>query len=109
MILTSYSKTSRNTKFGFELHQNNYSKDFISVLISVDKSDESNACLQFDISGNNHRELKGKIFQPLKIKSLKKPKFISIKMNSGDVCFFNSYIPHRSSKNISNKKMIIFY
>ena len=30
LILTSYSKTSRNTKFGFELHQNNYSKDFIS-------------------------------------------------------------------------------
>jgi len=29
LILTSYSKTSRNTKFGFELHQNNYSKDFI--------------------------------------------------------------------------------
>lgn len=30
LILTSYSKTSRNTKFGFDLHQNNYSKDFIS-------------------------------------------------------------------------------
>lgn len=29
LILTSYSKTSRNTKFGFDLHQNNYSKDFI--------------------------------------------------------------------------------
>lgn len=29
LILTSYSKTSRNTKFGFELHQNNYSKEFI--------------------------------------------------------------------------------
>ncbi|WPX98581.1 NAD(P)H-dependent glycerol-3-phosphate dehydrogenase [Candidatus Megaera polyxenophila] len=30
LILTSYSKTSRNTKFGFELHQNNYSQSFIS-------------------------------------------------------------------------------
>ena len=30
LILTSYSKTSRNTKFGFELHQNNYSQHFIS-------------------------------------------------------------------------------
>ena len=30
LILTSYSQTSRNTKFGFELHKNNYSKDFIS-------------------------------------------------------------------------------
>jgi glycerol-3-phosphate dehydrogenase (NAD(P)+) len=31
LILTSYSPTSRNTKFGFELHQNNYSKDFIAA------------------------------------------------------------------------------
>lgn len=30
LILTSYSQASRNTKFGFELHQNNYSKDFIA-------------------------------------------------------------------------------
>ncbi len=30
LILTSYSQTSRNAKFGFELHRNNYSKDFIS-------------------------------------------------------------------------------
>lgn len=30
LVLTSYSRTSRNTKFGFELHQNNYSKDFIN-------------------------------------------------------------------------------
>ena len=30
LILTSYSQTSRNTKFGFELHQNHYSKNFIS-------------------------------------------------------------------------------
>jgi len=30
LILTSYSQTSRNTKFGFELYQNHYSRDFIS-------------------------------------------------------------------------------
>ena len=30
LILTSYSPTSRNTKFGFELYQNHYSRDFIS-------------------------------------------------------------------------------
>ncbi len=30
LILTSYSQNSRNTKFGFLMHQNQYSKDFIS-------------------------------------------------------------------------------
>ncbi len=30
LVLTSYSTTSRNTKFGYEFHQNNYSKAFLS-------------------------------------------------------------------------------
>ena len=29
LILTAYSVTSRNTKFGYEFHQNNYSKEFL--------------------------------------------------------------------------------
>lgn len=30
LLLTCYSVTSRNTKFGYEFHQNNYSKDFLN-------------------------------------------------------------------------------
>lgn len=30
LVLTCYSKTSRNTKFGCEFHQNNYSKEFLN-------------------------------------------------------------------------------
>ena len=30
LVLTSYSTTSRNTKFGYEFHQNNYSKEFLA-------------------------------------------------------------------------------
>ena len=29
LVLTSYSKTSRNTKFGFDFHRNSYSKDYL--------------------------------------------------------------------------------
>lgn len=29
LVLTSYSTTSRNTKFGYEFHKNNYSKEFL--------------------------------------------------------------------------------
>ena len=29
LVLTCYSITSRNTKFGYEFHQNNYSRDFL--------------------------------------------------------------------------------
>lgn len=30
LVLTAYSTTSRNTKFGYEFHQNNYSKEFLA-------------------------------------------------------------------------------
>ncbi len=78
-----------------------YSKNFISVLVSIDKSSKENGCLEFDISGNNHKKLKGPIFKELKISKLKKPKFKKIELDSGDVVFFNAYIPHRSGKNLS--------
>lgn len=29
LVLTCYSRTSRNTKFGYDLHHNNYSKEFL--------------------------------------------------------------------------------
>ena len=48
-----------------------YSKNFISALISIDKSTNKNGCLEFDVSGNNHLYLKGKLFKKLKISSLK--------------------------------------
>ena len=58
---------------------------------------------------SNYEIINGDILKTLPAYIKKKPKFISIKMNSGDVCFFNSYIPHRSSKNISNKKRAQLY
>ena len=78
-----------------------YTKNFISALISVDKSTKKNGCLEFDISGNNHLSLRGKIFKELKISQLKKPSFKKIILNPGDIVFFNAYIPHKSGKNFS--------
>ena len=86
-----------------------YTKNFISVLISVDKSTKKNGCLEFDLSGNNHNSLKGKVFKKLKISQLKKPKFEKIELESGDAVFFNAYIPHRSGKNKSNQKRSQIY
>ena len=91
-----------------KLHQdsqggwNKFSKNFISVLVSIDKSTKKNGCLEFDISGNNKDKEMGKIFEPLKIQKLNKPKFRNIELNPGDVVFFNHYIPHKSRSNKSN-------
>ena len=91
-----------------KLHQdsqggwNKFSKNFISILVSIDKSTKENGCLEFDISGNNKDREIGKIFRPLKIQKLNKPKFRNVELNPGDVVFFNHYIPHRSKSNKSN-------
>ena len=91
-----------------KLHQdsqggwNKFSKNFISILVSIEKSKKINGCLEFDISGNNKNREIGKIFKPLEVSKLKKPKFKSIELNPGDIVFFNHYIPHRSKPNKSN-------
>jgi len=98
-----------------KLHQdsqggwNKFSKKFISILVSIEKSNKQNGCLEFDISGkNNNREI-GKVFRPLKIKKLNKPRFKTIELNPGDVVFFNHYVPHRSKPNMSNSDRTQLY
>ena len=75
----------------------------------MDKSTKNNGCLEFDVSGNNHKTLRGKVFKKLKISQLKKPLFKKLFLNSGDVVFFNAYIPHKSGKNQSNLRRSQIY
>ena len=98
-----------------KLHQdsqggwNKYSKNFISILVSIEKSTKMNGCLEFDISGKNKNRSIGKIFKPLKIKELNKPNFKSFELNPGDLVFFNHYIPHRSKPNKSSSNRTQLY
>jgi len=98
-----------------KLHQDSqsdwekYSREFISVLISVEKSTKLNGCLEFDFSGNNCFKLIGKMWKPLKINELHKPKFKNVELDVGDVVFFNSYVPHRSKPNLSNNSRAQIY
>ena len=91
-----------------KLHQdsqggwNKYTTNFISILVSIEKSKKTNGCLEFDVSGNNKNREIGKIFKPLKVSKLKNPKFKSFELDPGDIVFFNHYIPHRSKPNKSN-------
>jgi len=98
-----------------KLHQDSqggwgkYSKNFISILISLDKSKKENGCLEFDVSGNNCRNLIGKEWKPLSVKELKKPKFKRFELDIGDVVFFNNFVPHRSGPNKSKKNRTQIY
>lgn len=102
---------TRNDK----LHQdsqagwNKFTEKFISVVIPLEQSQFNNGCLQFDISGNNHKKLLGKTFKILKLSELKKPELKYFKLNIGDVIFFNNYIPHKSNFNKSKNSRIQIY
>ena len=98
-----------------KLHQdsqagwNKYTKNFVNVLLSVEKSTNKNGCLHIDITGNNCTKIIKKKMQPLKIKELKKPKFKKLLLGEGDLVFFNSYVPHFSFSNNSNKSRSQIY
>ena len=98
-----------------KLHQDSqsdwekYAKEFISVLISVEKSTKLNGGLEFDFSGKNCFKLVGEMWKPLKINQLNKPKFKPMQLDEGDVVFFNSYVPHRSGPNLSNNSRAQIY
>ena len=98
-----------------KLHQdsqagwNKYTKDFINVLLSVEKSTINNGCLHIDISGNNCSKLMSKKMKPLKKKELKNPKFKKLLLGEGDLVFFNSYTPHYSYSNNSKKSRSQIY
>ena len=98
-----------------KLHQdsqagwNKYTKDFINVLLSVEKSTNNNGCLHIDISGNNCSKLMSKKMKPLKKKELKNPKFKKLLLEEGDLVFFNSYTPHFSYSNNSQKSRSQIY
>tara|TARA_B100000767_G_C19681259_1_gene499670 strand:+ start:73 stop:831 length:759 start_codon:yes stop_codon:yes gene_type:complete len=92
-----------------KLHQDSqakwwkYTNEFVSVIISLQDSDKNNGPLQVDISGNNHKKLINRKQKPLEIKELKNPKMKIIELKTKDALFFNSFIPHQSKPNKSNK------
>ena len=88
---------------------NKYAKNYINVLISLEKSTNNNGCLQIDISGNNCFKLMSKKMKPLTMKELKNPKFKKLLLGEGDLVFFNSYTPHFSHSNNSKKSRSQIY
>ena len=80
-----------------------YSKNFITLTISLVKTYNKNGNLIIDVSGLNKDQIRGKMFEVLNSKQLKKPKFKNQPTKPGDILLFNGYTPHKSTKNLTNK------
>ncbi|MBU6451925.1 MAG: phytanoyl-CoA dioxygenase family protein [Cyanobacteria bacterium REEB67] len=94
---------------GFEAHQDiqpgwdDYCKYFISVLVTIDDSNEANGCLELS-SGHHTRGLIGQRWKPLTDEQLAGVEFVKYPMAPGDVAFFDCFVPHQSKPNLTDKQ-----
>lgn len=96
-----------------------YGKNFINVVIPLEKSTIKNGCIYLakkeytkKYLGNSWDAISKKLikFTPkLQNKFLKKIKFKPMQMNQGDAMFFDWKIVHHSKKNKSKRSRMIFY
>ena len=83
-------------------------KSFISMAISINNAHAKNGCLE--IVGEKHKiGLLGNKKSAIPKKIVKKLKWKKINTKPGDVIFFDSYTPHRSGKNKTNRSRSLIY
>ena len=87
----------------------NYGSEFVSVLIAVEDSNRSNACVEFDNSGCYINGLAGPLWTPLTLKDIPNAEMTPVETKAGDIILFNSYVPHGSEANISDKRRCNIY
>ncbi len=99
---------------GFEPHQDaqagweDYASLFITAMVSVDHATEENGCLEVARWDHRH-ELVGELWKPMQGDQLAGVEFVPCPTAPGDGVFFDSYIPHRSEPNLSDKRRCILY
>ena len=86
-----------------------YGSTFVSVLIAVEDSNRSNSCVEYDISGCYINGLAGPLWTPLTSKDIPNAKMKPIETKAGDIIIFNSYVPHGSKVNSSDKRRCNIY
>ncbi|NKB37585.1 MAG: phytanoyl-CoA dioxygenase family protein [Gammaproteobacteria bacterium] len=96
---------------GFKAHQDvqagwdRYAKYHITVLLSVDASTAENGCLEMAV-GQHKQGLIGEQWQPLDEDALN---YVSVPTEPGDAVFFDSFAPHRSAPNLTDKARRVLY
>ena len=95
-----------------KLHQdqaagwNAYGKFYITMAIVVDENRKENAALTFMSSGNYKKELMTEEWKPLTNEDppySPEDEYTLLEADPGDVIFFDSYVPHGSPANTSDR------
>jgi ectoine hydroxylase-related dioxygenase (phytanoyl-CoA dioxygenase family) len=98
---------------GFKPHQDSqagweeYASNFVNVMICADDCTLENGCLEL-VPGHNKRGLlRG--MEPLTEDDTRDMEFIKYPMKKGDIALFDSYVPHKSEKNLSEDKRRVYF
>jgi len=79
----------------------------ISVLVSVDEATPENGCLE--LVWGNHDRLLGPQWEEVPSDVVEKLEWKSLPTKPGDVVFFDSFVPHRSGPNLSQRRRRAIY
>ena len=96
---------------GFKAHQDiqagwdTYAPLHITALVTIDPCTKENGCLEM-VAGEHNKGLLGEQWKPLDEDELD---YISLPTEPGDVVFFDSYTPHRSAPNMTDKARRVLY
>ncbi|MBI4591199.1 MAG: phytanoyl-CoA dioxygenase family protein [Candidatus Rokubacteria bacterium] len=99
---------------GFRAHQDvqagwdAYASLHISVLVSIDEATLENGCLEL-APGAHTRSLLGEMWKPLDERALPHIRFEPCPSRPGDAVFFDSYVPHRSGPNQTDRPRRVLY
>jgi 2-aminoethylphosphonate dioxygenase len=99
---------------GFKPHQDvaagwsRYGVAHISVLLCIDKSTIENGCIEL-VKGYHNRGVIGTEWKPLSDNDIAGMRFVPYPAMPGDVIIFDSYAPHASGPNLTDKSRRILY
>ncbi len=99
---------------GFEPHQDQqagwgaYAPFFVTVLVSIDEATVENGCLEV-VAGCHKEGLIGAEWTPLGEEEISDMSFVVLPTRPGDAVFFDCYVPHRSTANLSDTTRRVLY
>ena len=99
---------------GFEPHQDQqagwsvFTPNFVTALVCIDKATIENGCLEMT-DAPRFAGLIGQEWTPLTAEEMASFSLIAVPTVPGDVLFFDSYAPHASKPNLTDKARRILY
>ena len=99
---------------GFEPHQDQqagwsrYAGLFVTALVTIDPATIENGCLEM-ADGARFAGLIGEEWRPLTVAEMSSFALVPVPTAPGDVLFFDSYAPHASKANLTDRQRRILY